>query len=892
MFEFQAPTLDFLTSDLVETNGPDFTGELVTEATETGEVIIAQADLLLRGEYSRSGNDLIIEGENELQVVVEEYFSSSHPPILKTTQGAQLLPQTIQALLTQTSNSVMVAGPTLFPNGTQQTSIGQVSQMAGKASAKSSGDASRPLSEGDAIYAGEVIQTAENSMIKLTFNDNTEFRLGESARMILDKYVYDPGQDQGTFEATVTVGVFGYASGDLAHINKGQHSIIRTPTATIGIRGSELQGEVLPDGTTTVVHTSGLLDISDVNGQGLVTLLETGTATVVSFGAGAPQPVFRPAESFLNHLKSQFTPDKSSQEPDSNSDTDTQEPDQNDNSSREDGNETNEKSDTDSNEKTDQQEAVTDETVSDETDQQEVITDETVSDETDIVENIVDFTSSDQLLDLIDDSENSSEQNETVVALVESEESSYTEQETTTQNTNQNQDVIPTVLSEEQGIFLDSAVAGVTYVTSSGLSGTTGPDGSYDYLPGDTVTFSIGNIVLGSATGTGTITPSSFSGNSGDLVTNVIRLLQTLDDDGDPSNGINISESVRNSAATSTITLDVDGSSFENDVGSLITQLNTDPNNHFSLVSTKDAWAHFATTIGDNGLPVIIPDEISSSSPTVVNVTATDDSGNDITASVGIGEKIIINVTFDEIVNVSGSPILTLQTTETTQGQISGGMEQTTLYTDQTASYKEGSGTKTLSFEYTVQEGDVSADLAYISTTALSLNGGTIVDVDLNAADLTLPESGGVGSLSANESIIVDGVLPSLYSLSSADGDTIFSATENLILTFSEAVTVNDGVIKIVSSLDDETLAEIDVKSGLISGSGTDTITINPNENLDASGADYYILIDEGAFLDAAGNSITEIFQDDSWIFTSADTTAPTLASHSPTAGAEAVTVT
>jgi hypothetical protein len=47
------------------------------------------------------------------------------------------------------------------------------------------------------------------------------------------------------------------------------------------------------------------------------------------------------------------------------------------------------------------------------------------------------------------------------------------------------------------GVFIDSAVEGLQYETST-QSGTTNSLGEYDYLAGETVTFSIGGIVLGS----------------------------------------------------------------------------------------------------------------------------------------------------------------------------------------------------------------------------------------------------------------------------------------------------------------------------------------------------------------------------------------------------------
>ena len=46
----------------------------------------------------------------------------------------------------------------------------------------------------------------------------------------------------------------------------------------------------------------------------------------------------------------------------------------------------------------------------------------------------------------------------------------------------------------QKGIFIDSCVHNVSYTTSSGLKGRTSSTGEFDYLPGDTIEFFIGNL--------------------------------------------------------------------------------------------------------------------------------------------------------------------------------------------------------------------------------------------------------------------------------------------------------------------------------------------------------------------------------------------------------------
>jgi len=86
--------------------------------------------------------------------------------------------------------------------------------------------------------------------------------------------------------------------------------------------------------------------------------------------------------------------------------------------------------------------------------------------------------------------------------------------------------------------------------------------------------------------------------------------------------------------------------------------------------------------------------------PNITNVTSTKTDG-----SYKQGDIIPVNVTFSEVVNVTGVPTLTLET---------GG-------TDAVVDYSSGIGTSTLTFNYTVLAGHTSADLDYTSTSSLGL---------------------------------------------------------------------------------------------------------------------------------------------------------------------------
>lgn len=97
------------------------------------------------------------------------------------------------------------------------------------------------------------------------------------------------------------------------------------------------------------------------------------------------------------------------------------------------------------------------------------------------------------------------------------------------------------------GVFMDSHVEGLSYETPT-CKGVTKIGGFFEYRAGETITFSIGELVLGTAAGKPVVTPVDIvkgAGGAGDRrVVNICVLLQTLDEDGNLANGIVITPRV------------------------------------------------------------------------------------------------------------------------------------------------------------------------------------------------------------------------------------------------------------------------------------------------------------------------------------------------------------
>ncbi|MFX1267286.1 MAG: NosD domain-containing protein [Promethearchaeota archaeon] len=240
-----------------------------------------------------------------------------------------------------------------------------------------------------------------------------------------------------------------------------------------------------------------------------------------------------------------------------------------------------------------------------------------------------------------------------------------------------------------------------------------------------------------------------------------------------------------------------------------------------NLISENSFIANTEYAIVENSVGNIFINNYVIPPLTISNVTSTNPDG-----TYRLGETIEITVIFSDTVEVTGTPQLTLETGDT----------------DAIVDYTSGDGTNVLSFNYTVELDHYSTDLDYISTTALSLNGGTIRGIVGNDADLTLPSPGAANSLGANKDIFVDAKTPTVTQVTSPDPNQIYGAggTIDIEITFSEIVYVtgtpnitletgsSDAVVDYSSGNETNTLTFTYTVAIGHESSDLDYITINP----------------------------------------------------------------
>jgi hypothetical protein len=118
------------------------------------------------------------------------------------------------------------------------------------------------------------------------------------------------------------------------------------------------------------------------------------------------------------------------------------------------------------------------------------------------------------------------------------------------------------------GVFTDSPVQGLRYVSGT-LSGVTDSKGTFQYEKGQTVSFYVGDILIGQANGQAVLTPVNLVSGATDqtnpTVSNIAQFLQSLDDDGNPANGITITSQESTLAAGDSVNFNQSIANFAND---------------------------------------------------------------------------------------------------------------------------------------------------------------------------------------------------------------------------------------------------------------------------------------------------------------------------------------
>lgn len=173
-------------------------------------------------------------------------------------------------------------------------SIGEVADI------KGSGVITRDKNEiegvqGVGLEMNDTVATA-NGKMELQFEDDTRVDVTEHSRMVIDEFIYDPNSGKGALSMRATLGAVRYASGQIAK-NSRQRVNIRTPSATISVRGTDFMMVIDEVGSSMITllpscNTQGLCvtgEIAVESDVGTVIMNQAFQTTVVNHRGSLPK---------------------------------------------------------------------------------------------------------------------------------------------------------------------------------------------------------------------------------------------------------------------------------------------------------------------------------------------------------------------------------------------------------------------------------------------------------------------------------------------------------------------------------------------------------------------------------------------------------------------------
>jgi hypothetical protein len=121
---------------------------------------------------------------------------------------------------------------------------------------------------GTPVNMNDEIRTGPGARLQITFRDETELTLGENARVVVDRYVFNPDTSTGVLALNASQGAIRFATGKLSKMSN-KDITVTTPSAALAVRGT--------------VFWAGFVDLQ----YGVLLLSKTGKVDVSNAGETA-----------------------------------------------------------------------------------------------------------------------------------------------------------------------------------------------------------------------------------------------------------------------------------------------------------------------------------------------------------------------------------------------------------------------------------------------------------------------------------------------------------------------------------------------------------------------------------------------------------------------------
>ena len=158
--------------------------------------------------------------------------------------------------------------------------IGDVIEQKGSTEiSRKSGETFNEVDKDFDVESYDTVRT-KNGRTSIQFVDETRVDVTENSKLVIDEFVYDPNTSTGTLALKASFGTVRYASGQIAK-NSKQNVKISTPTAVVGVRGTDFSLTVDETGNSIIILLPSCTEVPRPGG-GVDRLCVTGEIEVSS----------------------------------------------------------------------------------------------------------------------------------------------------------------------------------------------------------------------------------------------------------------------------------------------------------------------------------------------------------------------------------------------------------------------------------------------------------------------------------------------------------------------------------------------------------------------------------------------------------------------------------
>lgn len=174
------------------------------------------------------------------------------------------------------------------------------------------------MSSGQSVFLGDDIKVGDGGRMQVMLLDETIFTLGANSVMRIDEFVYDPADDtKNTLSTSIKRGAFRFVSGQVAKRDANAMTV-KLPSATIGVRGTSVAGEVDDNGAAQIILLGPAPDnslglpagaINVANDAGVIDITRPGFVTEIAAISVPPAPPQQATPTQIRQLEQALSED-------------------------------------------------------------------------------------------------------------------------------------------------------------------------------------------------------------------------------------------------------------------------------------------------------------------------------------------------------------------------------------------------------------------------------------------------------------------------------------------------------------------------------------------------------------------------------------------------------